>query len=837
MGVQFTQEALNTLAEHGVSQENLQNTINHYREEGWTDDAISDGLWGKIKELNPHLLSPSEIEDRSQARYPGLVKQMAEYGLAPGDYGEGASYTERWRKDNERLMEAARARAEEHKEKAENYEKWAARVASWGSSATLGLSDLMMWGKDKLLDTDDVKFAKEARENHPDDAFIGNIAGILTPGGAFSSLYKGVTATKTAKTLYGVGPMAKLAKEKTIQKVGENLLGKALGLGADVVATAVGTQALFTAEETARKIAETDSFKADERALEEFGEGSALNAGIELAFRTVGGVVGRVAGPIAKKIGEYTNKTKAAFATMGGEANVVRGQGAAAIVLNAGGTREQAAAAFLATITENMSVEARKKFEKTLLNNEDFRKIMQQQLASAKGVVIDNVNALTKPEYGKASKAILESLWGSAENKLGSSEIDFTKKGLDRLLGLDNEQAVLNARKQGLARAEKKVMNDPHLAEEVRYTFDELRNDLITNGSRDLERAANLVEQGTLKSFEGSVEQSEALARAQQRITEATQQAADAGKQFTKAEADDIMVSELRNGAKKHFKNIMAEGTDSVMDINDIKEFFKAVDESAVKAGQAEAFGAFNEGVNTQILDQLDETLYKANQAQRFGKKLGDMHDFGRKYTPDRFNELESALNNGVSAEEKATKLAAFKMGFLDHVTEVAVAGDTKAFEQARVMMTQGKLAPYFSTEEIGAYMDIVRPKVEAARNIERIMKVAGADTAAESGMLAPSVRVGASLVTHAWNVLMNALVTIATRMSPYGSGVAKEIERLATNPNAKTFNTLIRNTTDLADKQQLNKMIIMAVKAAQDSVKMTKTAVQSASQEALLNE
>ena len=466
-------------------------------------------------------------------------------------------------------------------------------------------------------------------------------------------------------------------------------------------------------------------------------------------------------------------------------------------------------------MVENMPIEARKKFEKTLLNNEEFRHFMQQQMAGSKGVVTDTVQALTKPEYGKASKAILESLWGSAENKLGSSEIDFTKKGLERLLGLDNEQAVLNARKQGLANAEKKVMSDPHLAEEVRYTFDDLRDTLITNGSRDLERAANMVEQGTLKSFEGSVEQSEAIARAQQRIAEATQKASDAGRQFSKAEADDIMMSELRNGAKKHFKNVMSEGTDSVMDINDIKEFFKSVDEAAVKAGQAEAFGAFNEGVNKQILDQLDETLYKANQAQRFGKKLGDMHDFGRKYTPDRFNELESALNNGVSAEEKATKLAAFKMGFLDHVSEVAVAGDMKAFEQARVMMTQGKLAPYFSTEEIGAYMNIIKPKVEAARNIERIMKVAGADTMAESGMLAPGVRVGASLVTHAWNVMMNALVTIATRMSPYGSGVAKEIQRLATNPDAKTFNRIISKTTDLAEKQQLNKMIILAVQAA----------------------
>lgn len=813
MGVQFTQAALDVLAQNGVSQENLQKTINHYRDEGWTDDAISEGLWGKIKELQPNLLTPTEIETRNrETRYPALVKQMAEYGMAPGDYGEGASYTERFNEDSKRFREMLQASSEKRKEKIENMEAWMAGISGWGSAATLGLSDLMMRGVDAVADTDLIQEAKKARENNPDQAFIGTIAGYLTPGGAASSLYKGVTVG--AKTV-GIAPMAQVAKEKVIQKVGEGLLGKALGVGADVVATAVGTQALFTAEETARKIAETDSFAAGDNALEDFGEGTALNAGIDLAFRGVGGVVGKVATPIAKKIGEYTNKTKAAVNAMGGEANVIKSQSAAKAVMQAGGTQEQAAAAFFATMVENMPIEARKKFEKTLLNNEEFRHFMQQQMAGSKGVVTDTVQALTKPEYGKASKAILESLWGSAENKLGSSEIDFTKKGLERLLGLDNEQAVLNARKQGLANAEKKVMSDPHLAEEVRYTFDDLRDTLITNGSRDLERAANMVEQGTLKSFEGSVEQSEAIARAQQRIADAAQKASEAGRQFSKAEADDIMMSELRNGAKKHFKNVMSEGTDSVMDINDIKEFFKSVDEAAVKAGQAEAFGAFNEGVNKQILDQLDETLYKANQAQRFGKKLGDMHDFGRKYTPDRFNELESALNNGVSAEEKATKLAAFKMGFLDHVTEVAVAGDMKAFEQARVMMTQGKLAPYFSTEEIGAYMNIIKPKVEAARNIERIMKVAGADTMAESGMLAPGVRVGASLVTHTWNVMMNALVTIASRMSPYGSGVAKEIQRLATNPDAKTFNRIISKTTDLAEKQQLNKMIILAVQAA----------------------
>ena len=358
MGVQFTQAALDVLAQNGVSQENLQKTINHYRDEGWTDDAISEGLWGKIKELQPNLLTPTEIETRNrETRYPALVKQMAEYGMAPGDYGEGASYTERFNEDSKRFREMLQASSEKRKDKIENMEAWMAGISGWGSAATLGLSDLMMRGVDAVADTDLVQEAKKARENNPDQALIGTIAGYLTPGGAASSLYKGVTVG--AKTV-GIAPMAQVAKEKVIQKVGEGLLGKALGVGADVVATAVGTQALFTAEETARKIAETDSFAAGDNALEDFGEGTALNAGIDLAFRGVGGVVGKVATPIAKKIGEYTNKTKAAVNAMGGEANVIKSQSAAKAVMQAGGTQEQAAAAFFATMVENMPIEARK---------------------------------------------------------------------------------------------------------------------------------------------------------------------------------------------------------------------------------------------------------------------------------------------------------------------------------------------------------------------------------------------------------------------------------------------------------------------------------------------
>lgn len=787
MEISFTQAQLKALSDNGITTDDLRNSVETYRQQGYSDEDIQRGLWGTIKQLAPNVRTPVELEDYSKRTWNRRVKEMEAEGLTVPEYADDVSYTQRQAETYKMLQDAKNKKQAKRDRNIRNLERAGAFVSAVGSASTLVLSDLMMAGIDAVADTDLVETSKEVKEARPGYAMTGTIAGYLNPYGAANYVLKGVNGLANgAKELVG---------------------GGVKGWGAKLLTNALGAQAVFTAQDTAQKLAETGEFIEGDKALEEFGTGSALNAAVDVAFQGLGGV--------AAKVAKFSSRTRKAVDVLGGAENVAKGQQAKEAVLKAGGTADEGAAAFFGAVMEDLPTEKRKIFERMLANDPEFAKFTQQQMAGAKGVVVDSVAALTKPEYGKASHTILEGLWGSTKNEFGKSEIDFTKKGLDRLLGLDNEQAVLNARKEGLVRAEKKVMNDQRLASDVRATFDELRDTLITNGSRDLERAANMVEQGTLKSFEGSVEQMEAVTRAQERISDAMQKANDAGRQFGKAEADDIMMSELRNGAKKHFKNIMSEGTDSVMDINDIKEFFKAVDEGAVKAGQAEAFGAFNEGVNTQILDRLDETLYKANQAQRFGKKLGDMHDFGRKYTPDRFNELESALNNGTSAEEKAVKLAAFKMGFLDHVTEAAVSGDMKAFEQMRTMMAQGKLRQYFTPEEIGSYMNVIRPKVEAARNIEAIIKAADSGSGASPDLIAPMVRAGVStVVIRSPNVFMNALTTIATRISPYGSGVARKIQNLAQSPDFKTFNSIVKGTTDLAEKRTLNQMITTAVQA-----------------------
>lgn len=795
MDINFTQAQLKALSDNGITMDDLRNSVEAYRQQGYSDADIQRGLWGTIKQIAPNVRTPVELEDYSKRTWDRRVRQMKDLGIEVPEYDDSVSYTQRQNETSKMINDELTKRGKSRDRAIRNLGRAEAAVSAFGSASTLGLSDLMMAGVDAVAGTDLIEESKTAKKEHPGYTIAGTVGGYLNPLGAATYVMKGVDYLGAGAKTIVTGHVA-----------GKG--GRILGGAAKMATNALGAQAVFQTQETAQKLAETKEFVSGDEALKEYGRGSALNAAIDAGFQLVGGVVG--------KIGSLASKLRKSVDVLGGEANVLKGQAAHKLVLKHGGTNEEAAAAFFGAVMEDLPTNKRKIFENMLAGNEEFAKFTQQQMAGAGGVVEDSIKALSNPEYGKVSHELLKNLWGETKNELGTYEIDFTKKGLERLLGLDNTQKALEARKEALVRAEKRVMADAELADEVRYTFNELRDNLVTNGSRDLERASNMVEQGTLKSFEGSKAQADALARAEERIANKTQEAMAAGREFTKSEADDILMAELRSGAKQHFKETMANGTDSVMDINDIKEFFAQVDEASVKAGQAEAFGAFNEGVNKRILDNLDEVLYKTNQAKRFGDTLGKMHDFGRKYNPEQFYELESALNNGISAEEKAVKLSAFKMGFLDRVTESAVAGDLKTFEQARTMMTQGKLKQYFSTEEIGAYMDVVRPKVEAARNIESIMKAAQSATNTAPDLVAPMIRAGVStVVIKSPNVFMNALTTLATRISPYGSGTARKIQQLAQNPDWKTFNRILKETTDLAEKRSLNQMILTAVQAA----------------------
>ena len=132
-------------------------------------------------------------------------------------------------------------------------------------------------------------------------------------------------------------------------------------------------------------------------------------------------------------------------------------------------------------------------------------------------------------------------------------------------------------------------------------------------------------------------------------------------------------------------------------------------------------------------------------------------------------------------------------------------------------MMQTGKLRHYFSPEEVGAYIDKIRPKMEAANTLNGILNVAykrrGEDIA---GIMAPAIRAGvAGAILHSPNVFMNSIVTVASRISPYGPRTAKMLQRLAENPDWSTFNRLVKGTTDPAEKGFLHQAILPAFEDA----------------------
>jgi hypothetical protein len=379
----------------------------------------------------------------------------------------------------------------------------------------------------------------------------------------------------------------------------------------------------------------------------------------------------------------------------------------------------------------------------------------------------------------------------------------------------------MEVRKQGLARAEEKVMANPSLAKEVSDKFASASNNLMISGSRDLQKAANMVEPSSIKSYVGSDAYQEAVKAADEAVNDVAQQLAEAGQQITQAQVADITMQAHQAGAKKHFKKLMSEGTDSVQDINDIKEFFKAVDEKAVAAGQAEAFGAFNETINKQILDGLDDALYQTHQAKRYEEVLTDMHDFGKKFDQTKINELRSRLDNGLSAEEKAMKLAAFKMGVLEDLNDAVISGNRNKVEQLQAMFkSQKSLGQYFEPEEISKYMDVIRPKAEAAHNLGRILYATG-KYSGEQGILAPLVRFATGIATGARQQYNNAAITLLQR-GTYGKGTSKMIQEFTKNPTSANLNRMLRSASDLTERQQM----IRSLSDAFDAITETPTLV-----------
>ena len=687
-------------------------------------------------------------------------------------------------------MEEKRAEEKRAALRAENERKtgWLANAEAFTGS----MASAMTWGAGDLahraaFGKEATEFQKEIREANPVYSTLGTIAGFI-PGlvsGPISWAASGITKAATAF-------VAKKAGEAGMKKLAQVATGKVATTATKMAAESVVGEAQFQLQQTAEKLAGTRDFAEGSSFL----EGALWSLAADAALRTVP-VVGR---PIANLL----SKKRKAINAMGGVDNIKRAQGDYIKALDSGRSAEEAEAVFNASLMQGMPDKNRVLYEHLVQKDPELAKFARQQMAGGGELVIETASALTAQQYKKYSQGILDNLYGPEyKNILGTTEIDFSKEGLKDLLGTSNQSAVMEARKQGLARAEEKVMSSPSLAKEVNDKFVMASNNLMMSGSRDLQRAANMVEPASIKSYVGSDAYQEAIQAADEAINNAAQQLAEAGQQITQAQITDITMQAHRSGSQKHFKKLMSEGTDSVQDINDIKEFFKSVDEKAVAAGQAEAFGAFNETINKQILDGLDDALYQTNQALRYEKTLIDMHDFGKKFDQTKINELQSKLNNGLSAEEKAMKLAAFKMGVLEDLNDAVISGNRNKVEQLQAMFkSQKSLGQFFEPEEISKYMDAIRPRAEAAHNLNRILTATG-KYAGEQGVLAPAVRLVTGVATGARQQWNNAAITLLQR-GTYGKGTSRMIQEFTKNPTSANLNRMLRSASDLTERQQM---------------------------------
>lgn len=601
------------------------------------------------------------------------------------------------------------------------------------SSLSWGASDL---GYRALAGADAAEAQRQVREANPIYSALGTVAGFVPGLVAGPVSWAASLATKGATKL-----VAKAAAASGAKRFAQAATGKIATAGTKLVMDAAIGEAQFQLQQTAEKLAGTRDFAEGNNFL----QGAMFSAAADLAFRGVGKAVS----PAYKAVMSAVSKKYKAVNAMGGAENVKRAQRDYVKALESGRSAEEAEAVFNASLMQGIPDKKRVLYEHLVQKDPELARFARQQMAGGGELVIETASALTAQQYKKYSQSILDNLYGPEyKNILGTTEIDFSKEGLKDLLGTSNQSAVMEARKQGLARAEEKVMSNPSLAKEISDKFSSASNNLMMSGGRDLQRAANMVEPASIKSYVGSDAYQEAVQAADEAINNAAQQLAEAGQQITQAQITDITMQAHRSGSQKHFKKLMSEGTDSVQDINDIKEFFKSVDEKAVAAGQAEAFGAFNETINKQILDGLDDALYQTNQALRYEKTLTDMHDFGKKFDQTKINELQSKLNNGLSAEEKAMKMAAFKMGVLEDLNDAVISGNRNKVEQLQAMFkSQKSLGQFFEPEEISKYMDAIRPKAEAAHNLNRILTATG-KYAGEQGVLAPAVRLVTGVAT-----------------------------------------------------------------------------------------
>lgn len=765
----------------GVKEDDITYTINAYREEGKSDEEIQNSLTQHIERLRPKY---DDVMRQVRAPNPELERMKANRAW-------NEKYIYSWL---DPVMESIGAVGHT-----------AGRV---GNTMTLGGFDTAAGLIDNLagyvgIQTGLVDYIKEANQKWPIPTIIGDV------GGMFSGMPKALMegSMKLGAKLLGPGKNVAARAAK----------GAAVGAGSNLA-----VQAGMELQKTAEKIAGTREAEAEQDFYRRVTGETGWSVGLGLATGAIMGPMGMIPkaanqaakpAPAPTKVGNVIQRTidaeTKAINLCGGPDVVLEAQAALQERLAAGGTIEQGEHAFWDVVMHRADPRNQEHIKHLIKSDPNFSRYMRTQMASAGKVVNNTMADITKPQLAEYAHQVRKSLYGENYiNKAGSTEFDNTKEGLAQILGTDDGGAMYRAREQALGRAKDIVAASPEVQSEVLGTFNDLTNNLRNRGEGVYRVMVNKVETGTIRSYANSKEAEEANAAFQNWLGK---RAAN-GIKTSPELAEQQRRAFDRAGAQKYFDRKMTLGTENIDDINDIKTFFAEQAPSDVTAGQKTALGAFDEGINKNIYDKLDQGLYETNQAYRYTQKMQDMHSFGYNFDPEKqVVALDRALNNTTDAEYAASKLAAFKMGWTARLQDAAVAGDTARYEKLASAMTEGPFSKYFNKDEVAYIVDQVRPHIEAKYLIEQNLKAAQGATELSKENI-QIIREITSAGIGARGAFLNALTTHLANYK-YGPKTAQAIMNLAKDPTIKNFNNVVKGTKDTVEKRGLMNAIFSAYK------------------------
>lgn len=775
MGVEISDadwKVLDWATPGGVKENDIAYSVNAYREEGKSDEEIQDIFNQHIGNLRPkyddvmrQVRAPNPELDRMKAKQAWMEKYIDPVMYAIGGVGH--------------------------------------TMGRAANTMTFGGFDAAAATVDNLagyagIQTNLVKYIDDANKRWPIPTMVGDI------GGLFSGLPKALVEGTMKVGSKALGPAS--------TKLGKMTKGAVIGAG-----TNLAVQGGMEIQKTAEKIAGTRKAETEKVFYDRVTGETAWSLGLGVATGALMGPFGMVATKAnegtqkARKVSEGAQKagnaikrtvdaqTKA-IDLCGGPAVVKNAQAAFQDVVAGGGSVEQGEAAFWRTVMAEADPRKQESIKHLIKTDPAFSRYMRTQMASAGAVVQDTMANLTKPQLGEYAHQVRKSLYGeNYVNKAGSTDFDNTKEGLAQILGTDDGGAMYKAREEALGRAKDVVAASPEVQSQVLGEFNELTNNLRNKGEGIYRAMVNKVEAGTIRSYAGSKEAEEANSAFQQWILKRQAN----GIKTSPERAEQARREFERAGAQKYFDRKMTVGTENIDDINDIKTFFKEQAPSDVTKGQSTALGAFDEGINSNIYDKLDQGLYETNQAYRYTNKMQDMHGFGYSFDPDsQIVALDRELSNTTDAEFAAAKLAAFKMGWTAKLQDAAVSGNTIKYEEMAAKMRNGPFAKYFSQEEVAEIIDQVKPHVEAKFLIEQNLKAA-------QGVVELSrediqvLRTLTSAGVGARGAFIGNLTTYLSNYR-YGPKTAKAIMELAQNPSIENMNKLLKNTTDAAEKRTI---------------------------------